>query len=252
MDISKYTISIDSTVLDAMKKIELNNHGFVVVLDSNLVFGTLTDGDIRRALINNAKLNSSVREITSTSFEFIYPTATFDKIVEKFRSSKIRFLPIKNLDGTLKDILTKEQLHRILLKGEKLELSKEITVDINQNNSFDIFNRPWGFYKTFFLSDFVQAKMIQVFPNQQLSLQYHNYREEHWVVIKGEGLMTIGQSLKNVSSGNYIFIPKGCQHRIKNISKTEPLIISEVQLGTYFGEDDIIRIEDDYGRLSLV
>lgn len=250
MDLSKYIISADETILEAMKKIEINNQGFILVLKNNQVYGTLTDGDIRRAIINQKTIQTKLNEIVTIEFEYIYETASFNQIVEKFKSSKINFLPVINQSKVLKQILTKEKLHEILLKGEELNLTTKIDINEKGNRDFEVFNRPWGFYKTIFLSDFIQAKIIHVFPHQQLSLQYHNFREEHWVIVKGMGSMTIGQSIKEVSSGSYIFIPKGCQHRIKNLSDIEPLIISEVQLGTYFGEDDIIRLKDDYGRVN--
>lgn len=248
MNMNYYIIFSDDTILEAMKKIEKNNKRFILVLENDDVIGTLTDGDIRRALINGKTLSCSVSEIANKDFECILTDAKFDEIIEKFKYKKIDFLPIVNVNGKLENILTKDKLHEILLKGETINLQQDFISDAVENYNFEIFNRPWGFYKTIFLSDFIQAKIIHVHPQQQLSLQYHNFREEHWVIIKGEGVMTIGESVKNVSPGDYIFIPKGCKHRIKNKSQQNALIISEVQLGSYFGEDDIIRIEDDYGR----
>ena len=114
---------------------------------------------------------------------------------------------------------------------------------------YEIYNRPWGYFKTVLLSDFAQAKILCVYPKGKLSLQEHKFREEHWVIIKGNGRMTIGDSQKLLNEGDYIYIPKGCKHTIENISDNNNLYISEVQLGTYFGEDDIIRYEDIYNRI---
>lgn len=86
-------------------------------------------------------------------------------------------------------------------------------------------------------------------PKGILSLQEHKRREEHWVIINGEGRVTLGDSVKNVHAGDFIYIPKGCKHRLENPSGSEYLMVAEVQLGDYFGEDDIIRYEDIYGRV---
>lgn len=249
MDIKKYCISSDATIIEALQKIELNNQGFICVIDQSFkLLGVLTDGDIRRELIRHRDIYYKLNNFIDPTFEFLNKDSTFDLIVEKFKDEKITFLPIIDDDKKLINILKKNQLHDLLLKGETLDLNIDFS-DFDKAEAFEIYNRPWGFYKTVVLSNFVQAKVIQVFPEQQLSLQYHKKREEHWIVIKGTGKLTIGESEKEVYSGSYIFIPKGCEHRIKNTSKEEVLIISEVQLGEYFGEDDIIRIEDNYGRI---
>ncbi|OEF97736.1 hypothetical protein BHF68_14050 [Desulfuribacillus alkaliarsenatis] len=114
----------------------------------------------------------------------------------------------------------------------------------------EIYDKPWGFFKTTFLNPYSRAKIIKINPLGELSLQEHSRREEHWVIIKGTGELIIGDSKKVMQAGDYIFIPKQCKHKITNISSTEPLMISEIQLGEYFGEDDIIRYDDKYGRVS--
>lgn len=248
MNVTEYSIGSCATILEAIKKIEKNKRRFVIVLHENKLVGTLTDGDIRRALIQGYSLNDNIKNVINLSFEFLYCTDTFDTIVSKFKSNKITFLPIVNNQNELVNVITKEQLHSILIEGWELDLETDFN-KFDKNTIFhEIYNRPWGYYKTVFLSKYAQAKTIHVNPLQQLSLQFHKKREEHWVVIKGEGYMTIGESHRSVSAGTYIFIPKGCLHRIRNTSSKELLVISEVQLGEYFGEDDIIRIEDDYGR----
>lgn len=248
MEIGKLKLPKSSTILEAIRKIEENKSGFVLVIDEGKLVGTLTDGDIRRALLNQFKLSDRVAQIIKSDFEFLKVTDSFDKIVNKFKSNKIQYLPIIDEANKLLNVLTKEQLHVILLEGKKLDLQMDFSQFNGYTISYEIYNRPWGYYKTVFLSEYVQAKIIHVDPLQQLSLQYHKRREEHWVIVKGQGEMTIGESHRKLSAGSYIFIPKGCVHRIKNTSENESLVISEVQLGEYFGEDDIIRIEDDYGR----
>lgn len=139
-------------------------------------------------------------------------------------------------------------MHYLLIEDIKFNLYFDFSTLDNKSIEHEIYNRPWGFYKTTFLNKYARAKIIKVYPEGALSLQEHKKREEHWVVIKGEGELIIGESIKIVRSGDYIYIPKGCKHKITNKCKNESLMISEVQLGEYFGEDDIIRYEDKYGR----
>lgn len=248
MRLDKLKLSQKSTILEAIQKIEENKSGFVLVIDKEKLIGTLTDGDIRRALLNQYKVTDSIMNIIKPNFEYLRITDSFDSIINKFKNSKIQYLPIVDHDDRLVNVITKKQLHAILLEGEKLNLLMDFSKFDGNKLSHEIYNRPWGYYKTVFLSDYVQTKIIYVNPLQQLSLQYHMRREEHWVVVKGQGEMIIGDSHRTLTAGSYIFIPKGCIHRVKNSSENELLVISEVQLGDYFGEDDIIRVEDDYGR----
>ena len=107
-------------------------------------------------------------------------------------------------------------------------------------------NRPWGFYRVIEDSDNYKIKYIYVDSNKRLSLQKHSQREEHWTIISGFSHITIENIKRTYGPGDSIFIPKGSLHRIEALG--HPVEFIEVQTGTYFGEDDIIRVEDDYGR----
>ena len=110
-------------------------------------------------------------------------------------------------------------------------------------------HRPWGFFEV--LSDDKadhKVKRITVWPGKRLSLQWHQKRREHWIVIAGTALVTLDGNEIQLSAFDSIDIPHKAHHRIENIGD-EPLVIIEVQQGDYFGEDDIVRIEDDFGRL---
>ena len=109
-------------------------------------------------------------------------------------------------------------------------------------------DRPWGRFDSLDFGDSHQVKRIRVDPNQRLSLQYHHHRAEHWVVVSGVATVTVDDTVKDLSVGEQIFIPKGAVHRLDNFTK-ETVEIIEVQIGSYLGEDDIVRVEDIYGRL---
>jgi len=107
--------------------------------------------------------------------------------------------------------------------------------------------RPWGDYKVLLNDKDHKVKEITVKTGQRLSLQRHQKREEHWFIHKGDALVTINGVEHKLSVGQYIDIPRQCEHRIKNIGEID-LVFIEIQTGDYFGEDDIERIEDDYQR----
>ncbi len=109
--------------------------------------------------------------------------------------------------------------------------------------------RPWGYYEILDGSGGFQVKRIMVKPGARLSLQAHNHRSEHWVVIAGVATVTCDEEIKDLTANQSTYIPIGAKHRLENRGK-EPLMIIEVQCGDYLGEDDIIRFEDQYGRKS--
>ena len=107
--------------------------------------------------------------------------------------------------------------------------------------------RPWGFYDSILMGERFQVKRIVVNPGQKLSLQKHFHRAEHWVVVNGSALVTRDAETVLVRENESIYLPLGCVHRMENPGKI-PLTLIEVQSGSYLGEDDIVRLEDTYGR----
>ena len=107
--------------------------------------------------------------------------------------------------------------------------------------------RPWGWYETISEESGNKIKRIGVHPGQQLSLQRHARRAEHWVVTRGTATVTLDDSVFDLSPGGHCDIALGQVHRLANRTQ-EPVEIVEVQFGSYLGEDDIERLQDDYGR----
>lgn len=107
--------------------------------------------------------------------------------------------------------------------------------------------RPWGWYESIALGPRFQVKRIVVNPGAALSLQSHKYRSEHWVVVEGTAKVTINDYVQTVAENQSVYIPLGAIHRMENPGKM-PLTFVEVQTGSYFGEDDIIRYDDVYAR----
>ncbi len=113
--------------------------------------------------------------------------------------------------------------------------------DIKENH------RPWGYYVVLSVCDDCKVKRIVVHPGKRLSLQRHLRRSEHWHFVKGEGLVTRDGEQIPVKVGDSMDIPLGSLHRIRNLGQSD-LVVIEIQRGEYFGEDDIERVDDDFGR----
>lgn len=238
------------SILQALKLIDSNKKGFLVVVDEDeTVLGTITDGDIRRAFISEKAINDSIQEVYIKKFTYLNDEENVSKAIDVFKSRAIKFLPVLDEKRRLKNIITKSQLHALLLQDIHADLNFDFLSLDEQIVDYEIFQRPWGFYKTTVYNKYFQSKVITVLPKEKLSLQSHSHREEYWIVVHGVGLVQIGESEIEVKCGSSLFVPKGCKHRLTNTDDKESLIITEVQIGDYLGEDDIIRYEDSYGRV---
>jgi len=107
--------------------------------------------------------------------------------------------------------------------------------------------RPWGRWTVLGEGDGYKVKRLEVNPGHRLSLQFHHRRSEHWIVVSGTAKVVIGERIEYVKAQESTFVPAGTSHRIENPGPL-PLIIIEIQSGPYLGEDDIVRLHDDYGR----
>ncbi|HTK38216.1 MAG TPA: phosphomannose isomerase type II C-terminal cupin domain [Pyrinomonadaceae bacterium] len=108
--------------------------------------------------------------------------------------------------------------------------------------------RPWGSYTVLDETENFKVKRIEVLPQKRLSYQQHARRAEPWFVVRGTAKVTLNGSDFLVKSGEAVDIPAGTAHRVENFDTSDTLVFIETQTGDYFGEDDIIRFEDDFGR----
>ena len=121
---------------------------------------------------------------------------------------------------------------------------------ITQAEIFPKDHRPWGWFESLILSHSFHVKRICVHPGAALSLQSHKYRSEHWIVVDGVAKVTIDDKVELLEAGKSVYVPLGAIHRMENPG-TQPMILIEVQIGTYLGEDDIVRYEDAYARHKI-
>lgn len=245
-----FCISKGSNIRSALERIDKNQKGFLIIVDKEyLVYGVLTDGDIRRAFLADRGMNDLVDDICKRDFKSLCESDKVTDAINIFKDEGIKFLPIISREGKIINVITKKQMHVILLRDEEMSLWDDFSYIDENILEHEIYSRPWGFYKTTLLNNYYQSKIIRIDPMAQLSLQVHQKREEYWIVVHGRGKAQVGDSIIELLCGSTLFIPKGCKHRVTNTSETESLIISEVQIGEYLKEDDIFRLEDAYGRV---
>jgi mannose-6-phosphate isomerase len=122
-----------------------------------------------------------------------------------------------------------------------------VTPTARRTTEQEIDQRPWGSYTVLDETAQSKVKRIEVLPAKRLSYQRHARRAEHWFIVKGDGLVVLEGRTIAVQPGDAIDVPQGAAHRIENAGN-DPLVFIEVQVGDYFGEDDIERLEDDFGR----
>lgn len=124
----------------------------------------------------------------------------------------------------------------------------ENTKEKDNSPKFD--QRPWGNFTTLDEHADFKVKRIEVTPSKRLSYQKHAHRSEHWFVVRGIAKVTLNGEEILVKKGEHVNIPVGTAHRVENPDTKELLIFIETQTGDYFGEDDIVRLEDDFGRIE--
>ena len=142
----------------------------------------------------------------------------------------------------------------LVMPNNEAENMRELMASLTASNHSALksslkVRRPWGFFESIFTENTYQVKRIIVDPGQALSLQKHKFRFEHWFVVSGEASVRVGDKEQTLREGHSIDIPVGEIHRLTNNTKTT-LILIETQIGSYLGEDDIIRIKDNYGRIK--
>jgi mannose-1-phosphate guanylyltransferase/mannose-6-phosphate isomerase len=140
----------------------------------------------------------------------------------------------------------------LVCNRERVQEVKDLVAELNRREMAEsvqhlTVERPWGSYTVMEEGPGYKVKQIEVSPGSRLSLQMHQHRAEHWVVVQGTAKVTIGSDIKLVTSNQSVYIPLKTAHRLEN-PETEPLRIIEVQTGSYLGEDDIQRLDDDYSR----
>ncbi len=153
----------------------------------------------------------------------------------------------------LKDTIVIATPDAVLVANKKRSQDVKLIVDklkqeeIPQAEKFPKVHKPWGWYESLSTSNNCHVKRIHVNPRAALSLQSHEFRSEHWVVVEGRAKVRVDKKTRILSQGESIYVPVGAIHRLEN-TENFPMTMIEVQTGSYFGEDDIIRYEDLYSR----
>ena len=137
--------------------------------------------------------------------------------------------------------------HRERAQDVKRAVSLLKSEGVSQAEVFPKDYRPWGWFESLAMGEGFQVKRIHVKPGAALSLQSHQRRSEHWIVVEGTARVTIDDTVQTMAEGQSVYVPLGARHRLENPGEF-PMVLIEVQIGTYLGEDDIVRYEDLYAR----
>ncbi len=141
-------------------------------------------------------------------------------------------------------VANKDSSQKIKNIVKELEISNFKEGKLNNTN-----HRPWGHYTSIVQGETWQVKRIEIKAKESISLQLHNFRSEHWIIVNGTAKIEIDDKISILNVNESIYVPLGSKHRLSNPGET-PLILIEIQNGTYLGEDDIIRFDDKYGRVK--
>jgi mannose-1-phosphate guanylyltransferase/mannose-6-phosphate isomerase len=182
--------------------------------------GNVIKGDVLTKDVHNCYLHASTRLVAAVGVE--------DHVI------------VETGDAVL--VAPKDRVQDVKAIVEQLKLRKRNEALLHRR-----VNRPWGAYECIDAADRFQVKHITVHPGATLSLQMHHHRAEHWIVVRGTARVTRGKEVLTLSENESTYIPLGTTHRLENPGKI-PLELIEVQSGSYLGEDDIVRFEDNYGR----
>lgn len=157
----------------------------------------------------------------------------------------------KNQEGTVENLYVQvagEYTNKIDWTVTTTTYSGDYLSNDNQRSLIDMSSRPWGSYKILYEDSNCKVKKITIKPGQAPSYQVHAKRDECWQIVSGIGVARINDELIDVKYGDIITVKRAVPHSISNPSTLEDLVFIEIQTGDYFGEDDIIRLEDKYGR----
>ncbi len=178
---------------------------------------------------------------------------TGDAILQDVNNSYIyaesRLVSLVGID----DVVVVETKDAVLVsRKDRVQDVKQIVDQLKDKNRAEAefhnkVYRPWGSYESLAEEAGFQVKRIVVNPKASLSLQLHHHRSEHWTVVKGSAQVTCGEEVLTLQANESIYIPLETKHRLENLGQ-EPVVVIEVQCGSYLGEDDIVRFEDIYGR----
>ena len=182
--------------------------------------GNVKKGDVLVQDVKNCYIHATSRLVTAVGIDSLIVVETADAVLVASKSS------VQDVKMIVEELKRKER--------DEAEIHRRVY-------------RPWGSYETVDFSERFKVKRITVKPGAALSLQKHHHRAEHWVVVKGTALVRVGDNETTLCEDQSTYIPVGAIHRLENTGDT-PLELIEVQSGSYLGEDDIVRLEDRYGR----
>jgi len=236
-------ISIDFAVMERLK-----SH---VTIPCDFNWSDVGSWDAIAAMSDEAQNSGGANSTKSASSESLIEVGAKNSFVLPYGDKSYAFV------GTDDLIVVDTQDALLVAKRGESEKVKDVVDRLKTqshglratNHGFEV--RPWGKFEILRDTEEFKSKTITVDAGAQLSLQSHTKRAEHWIIVRGRGEVVLNNEVIPVTAGSHVFIPIGAKHRMRNTESAgsgKDLVFVEIQLGTYFGEDDITRYEDSYGR----
>lgn len=241
-------VSSGETLYDALERLHARPEKAVVIVDTvGRLAGVLDEAGLRAALLSAGTLDAPLSSLDLPRDPSVHVDTPFDEVVRTTLAAAATLVPVLDDHDRVVNAFTREHLHHLLAGDLPWDPRVDFTA-IGGGERPDAVTRPWGFYRSLLTTAFTQAKILSVAPGQELSLQKHFHREEYWTVVRGEGIFRLDDDRFTVRRGFTVHIPREAVHWIRNTHQSEALILVEVQVGDYFGEDDIVRLSDKYHR----
>jgi len=242
-------ISSGATLFEALQKLHHNTEKSLIVVDGFGRFeGVLDENLLREGLLRTRSMEASLAVLPLSADEAVHLDMPLDEVIKVVFGSSRSLIPVLDSRDRVINGLNRDQLHQLLVEDLEWDPRMDFTQLRTDFQHQDAVFRPWGFYKSLLTTEFSQTKIISLAPGQEISLQKHFHREEFWTVIQGEGIFRLDDDRALVEKGFTVRIPKEAVHWIRNTQTDRALILMEVQMGDYFGEDDIVRLSDKYRR----
>ena len=239
--ISRICVESDCALSGLLEVFERESRRYALVVNGQRrLIGIVTEGDVRRYLIAGGRLSSKVSVVMTTNFVSVSAPADRGLVKEAFDASEVDILPVVNSSGQPLALVSREDFWGSIVSGDSQRITEGYVSPIVP---FSVVTRKWGYFFSIHKSDVCHSKILYLAPRASISLQYHHQREEHWVIISGRAEIICGDERIKAGPGDYIKIDVGVVHKLINSGEDE-LMVHELQLGSYFGDDDIVRLSE--------
>lgn len=244
-----FCLDVSCTLRQAMALLGDTPQGARVLVDgAGELLAVLDFRRLNEAVLALGDLDATLRQAQFPQPPFIRLDDPAEAAGRVFAETREPLLPVCDSSLRVVNVVFREGFYQWLSEDMPWDPCMDFSKLCEKGARQDPVFRPWGSYRVLLRNGFTQAKVLVLRPGQELSLQKHALRDEHWIVVHGEGVFRLDDRFCRVEKGFSVDILRTAVHWLCNTSKTQDLVLVEVQTGDYFGEDDIVRLADRYRR----